>query len=229
MSKKKIPLAILEILEPYLSKGIDSIKIVNPGNGLLKFIDADEKSEFYLFIEKARIQNNMLNLLVDKKPASKDSISNSPAWIEALTFDKYFNAWVDLLNRYNNIKSIYDDPIEKKYQDEFYSEYEIIDDDANYNSFTLKQQLWLDNYLENIILVIDQHDPGKTDKILQDIKNMSHELKSNLTKLPKKIIVKNLSAIWAKARKYGLPVLKEIYLEFQKELIKQLVQGQLLK
>lgn len=229
-AKKKIPLSVLELFEPYLVKGINSIRLVKPESGLLKFIDADEKSDFYFFIEQSKLENNHLMLLLDKKPRSKEIVTNYKTWINSSTLENFFKEWVEYIDRYNNIKTIYDDPIEKKYQDEFYAEFEIIDEDADLNSFDLSQQIWIDSYLEKIVLAIEsKYDSENNIADLQELKNSALQLKIELTKLSKKIIIKRLSEIWAKARKHGLEILKEIYIEFRKELIKQLIQGQLAK
>jgi hypothetical protein len=227
--KKQIPLTVLELLEPYLVKGIDSIKLVQPDSGLLKFVDVDEKSEFFYFIKQAKYESKQLLILLERKPRNKEIVANHETWIDSSTLENNFNEWVDLLNRYNNIKTIYDDPIEKKYQDEFFAEFEIIDEDADLNSFGLNQQIWIDNYLDKVILAIDKFDSNNEMSDLQELKINTQELKNDLTKLTKKVIIKRLSKIWARARKHGLEILKEIYIEFRNELIKQIIQGQLTK
>ncbi|PKP30415.1 MAG: hypothetical protein CVT99_13915 [Bacteroidetes bacterium HGW-Bacteroidetes-16] len=225
--KKKIPLAVLELLEPYLAKGIDSIRTVEPETSLLKFVDSDEKSEFHFTIEQAKYENKLLLVLVDREPRNKEIVASYRTWIDATTLENNFNDWVGLINRYNNIKSIYDDPIEKKYQDEFYADFEIIEEDADVYSFNLAQQIWIDNYLDKIILTIDKFDIKNEISDLQEIKESSQVLRDDLTRLSKKQIIQKLSKIWAKARKHGLIILKEIYIEFRNELIKQLIKGQL--
>jgi hypothetical protein len=226
-NKKKVPLIVLELIEPYLSTGIDSIRLVDPGNGLLKFIDADEKSDFYLTVTAAKYDNKALFLTIDSKPRSKEIVDAYNTSLDSTLFDNFLKHWVGLIDRYNNIKSIYEDPIEKKYQDDFIAEFEILDSDADVNSFNLNQQIWIDTYLDRIILEIENVDSKNELPDLQEIKEAAAGLKTNLTKLTKRIIIQKLSKIWAKAQKHGLVILKQIYIEFRNELIKQLIQGQL--
>jgi len=89
--KKKIPLSILEMLEPFLLKGIKDIKLISPDNFLLKFIDNDDKSDFFFYIEEYKVERGAVSLLVDRKPRSKDSVDNYRTWIEAKTLEQYFN------------------------------------------------------------------------------------------------------------------------------------------
>ncbi len=224
--KKKIPLSILEMLEPFLLKGIKNIRLIAPDNFLLKFIDNDVKSDFFFYVEEYKVESGTVILLVDRKPQSKDSVDNYRVWIEAKALEQYFNDWVGFLEKYENIKTIYDDPIEKKYQEEFHSEFEIVDEDADINSFNLNQQIWLDNYLDRVILTLERHQTNVTNNELNDIKTEVVELKNNLTNLTKKKVIEKLSKIWAKVRKHGLPLLKEIYIEARNELMKQLIEAQ---
>lgn len=224
--KKKIPLRVLELLEPYLKKSNDKIALISPGSFLMKFIDSDESSDFYFNIEQSQFEGGVLKLLIDRKPRNKNITENYRTWFDSKVLDIYFNEWVSFIDGYEKINSVYDDPIEKKYQKEFYSEFEIIDEDANYSSFNLEQQIWIDGYLDKIIIALNkyiEHD----DKDVEEIKTTAIQLKSDLTRLTKKAIIQKLSLIWSKARKHGLVILKEVYIEFRKELIKQLIQGQL--
>lgn len=224
--KKKIPLSVLELLEPYLKKGNDKIALIPPGGFLMKFVDVEDSSDFYFNIEQSQFESGILKLLIDRKPKNKDITGNYRTWLDAKVLDSYFKEWVSFIDGYEKINSVYDDPIEKKYQKEFYSEFEIIDDDANYSSFNLEQQIWIDGYLDKIIIALDKH-VEQDDKDIEEIKTTAIQLKSDLTKLTKKVIIQKLSLIWSKARKHGLAILKEVYIEFRKELIKQLIQGQL--
>ena len=225
-SKKKIPLSILEILEPLILKNTGKIKLINPDNFLVKLIDTDSTSNFYLNIEQSKVEGGSVRVLIDRNPRNKDIVGNFQTWVEAKNLEQYFNDWVSFIEGYEKIKSIYDDPIQRKYQEEFYSEFEILDEDAGYVSFNLDQQIWIDEYLDRIILALDKH-MAQEDKDVEEIKIVAIQLKSDLTSLTKKVIIQKLSLIWSKARKHGLAILKEVYIEFRKELIKQLIQGQL--
>jgi hypothetical protein len=221
--KKKIPLLALEKIEPFLSKESNFFRLDSPGDFLIKFNDKDKDSDYYFIIEQYRVESSNLLLLINYKPRSKESVESHRTWINGVGLDQSFGDWVKLLERYDKIKTIYDDPIEKKYKDEFYAEFEIVDDDADITSFNINQQLWLDSYLEKIIYLLDSH--NGTNPELSELKEQVFELKDNLTNLTKKKIIEKLSWIWAKARKIGLPILKEIYVQVRNEIIKQLVEG----
>ena len=227
--KKKIPLTVLEILEPFLQKGNEKVRLVNPDKFLLNFVDSESTSDFHFIIENYKTEKGIFYLLVTRKPRSKNSVDGFQTWIDAKQLEQYFTEWLMFIEKYDQIKTIYDDPIEKKYREEFYAEFEIIDDDADTSSFNLNQQLWIDNYLDRVLLALENHTEEKSNPEIQEIIKETLDLKKDLTKTTKKVIVQKLSKIWALARKHGLTILKEIYVEFRNELIKQLIQGQLTK
>lgn len=225
--KKKIPIQILETLEPILKKGQNKIKPTDPGDYLLKFVDIDSDSDFCFQVEQSKVTNSKLQILISHKPRSNEIIELYRAWIEFQTLEQSMKNWLDYIERYDKIKLIYDDPIEKKYQEEFYADFEIIEDDADLVSFNLDQQLFLDNYLHKVLQAIEQYNPEGNDTSLNEINDVVSELKNDLTKLTKQKVIKRLTIIWAKTRKVGIPILKEIYVQVRNELIKQLIQGQI--
>lgn len=223
--KKKIPLLILKTLEKWLAKENERIQLIEPDNFLLKFIDTDEDSDFYFNIESYKVEANNYQLLLDYKPQSEQSVANQRKWTNHKSLDNLFNNWVMVLEQYDNVKTIFDDSIEKKYQEEFFTEFEIIDEDADTVSFNIEQQLFLNKYLGNVNLAIDRYNPDGEIKELNELKEIVIELDENLTVLTKHKIIKKLSIIWAKARKFGLPLLKEILMQAKGEIISQLIKA----
>lgn len=226
-SKKQVPLEVLSILEQFLLIPMEKCQIIEPENFLIKIKDNDRNSDFYYNIVQHNLENGILKLLVDLKPQDRTTINNKESWIDARSLSSHFNTWLSILEGYDSVKTVYDDPIEQKYQEEFYSEFEIIDDDAAVNGFSLTQQMWLDSYLTNVIHVLDQHISNESDETINEIKEDVKVLRNNLTKLTKQRVIQALSKIWAKVRKHGLQLLKEIYIEAKSELIKQLIEIQI--
>lgn len=223
--KKKIPLLALEKIEPFFSKQSDYFHITSPGDFLFKSVDNDWDSDFFFAIEQYKVESGSLHLLVNIKPKGSESVENTRTWITGVSLDQVFDEWVKILEKYAKIKTIYDDPIEKQYKDEFYTDFEIIDADAETTSFNINQQLWLDTYLDKVIYVIDSCETTEKKSEFIELRKQTVELKNSFTNLTKKEIIEKLSWIWAKARKIGLPILKEIYVQARNEIIKQLVEG----
>ncbi|MDZ4329641.1 MAG: hypothetical protein U0945_03545, partial [Flavobacterium sp.] len=157
----------------------------------------------------------------DWKPMNSNTVSNKQMWIKANLLETYFKNWIDLLRAYENVKTIYDDPIIEAFADEYYTEFEIIDDDANEKPFKTKQILLLNDHLEDIQNRIGEfiNEENKTE--IQEIISDVIELKANLSKKSKKWVIKNLSLVWAKITKQGPVFMKEFLSETSKFVIKE--------
>lgn len=203
-----------------MKKETNSFDIQDPKEFLLKFKDKEKNSDFYFNIEEYKIEKELL-LLLDWKPANKQTVQNSKAWINAKHLDGYFNNWIGLLKGYENVKSTYDDPIIETFAKEYYTEFEIVDDDSDVNPFGTKLILLLDEHLENIENEIEKYQTESNKKEIEEIKNDVVELRQNLTKKSKKWVVKNLTMTWAKITKQGPKLMKEFLSEAKKYVIKE--------
>jgi hypothetical protein len=220
--KKKVPLQILKALEPLLEENSSMFEIVHHDKNIIKIIDKDKNSDFY-FIVESFIASPKFTLLVNCKPANDFTTGVSRKSVLADQIGKEFKNWLDILEGYEKVNSIFDDPIVEAFASEYYSEFEIIDEDAGINPFNIKQILLLDEHLENIEINIGRHATAANKIELEEILNEVIELRENLTKKPKKWVVKNLSLIWAKISKQGPAFIKEFLSESSKLIIKESV------
>ncbi|MEC8682838.1 MAG: hypothetical protein VXX80_04075, partial [Bacteroidota bacterium] len=119
-----------------------------------------------------------------------------------------------------------DDPIINSFKEEYYAEFEIInEDDADIRPLNTRQIILLDNHLEDVDKRLEKFINEKNSEDIQEIKEDIVELRDNLTKKPKKWVIKNLSKIWAKIAKQGTKFIKEFLSESKKEMIKQSIKG----
>ena len=107
---------------------------------------------------------------------------------------------MDILKEYNNINSIYDDPIIERYQKEFEVQFDIPDDDADIASYDLDKQLFIDNYLDNIIKKLEAAKTENNEKEISEIIYDADSLRKQQTQLTKRQIIKKLSTIWQQFR-----------------------------
>jgi len=218
--KKKIPLQVLETIEPYVNKKGESFDTINPNGFLLKFIDKDDNSDFYFNVQEYKMDQGF-QLLIDWKPVNKQSISNKQAWIKAEQLEAYFTNWLVLLDGYEKVKSVFDDPILEAFAEEYFYEFEIVDADADVKPFSTKQVLLLDSHLENIQKKIEKFQTEENKLEIEQIKNDVAELRNNLTKKSKRWVVKQLSKVWAEITKQGPKFMKEFLTETKKLVIKE--------
>ncbi|PJJ08052.1 hypothetical protein CLU83_1282 [Flavobacterium sp. 1] len=220
--KKKIPLQILKALEPLLKENSSLFEIILQDEYIIKIIDKDKNSDFYFLIESFTTYPKF-TLLVNRKPANDFTKSVNRGSVLADQIGNEFKKWLDILEGYEKVNSIFDDPIIEAFASEYYSEFEIIDEDAGIKPFNIKQILLLDEHLENIEINIERHLTATNKVELEEILNEVIELRENLTKRPKKWVIKKLSFVWAKISKQGPVFIKEFLSESSKLIIKESV------
>lgn len=218
--KKKVPLQVLEILEPYVNKNATNFKSIDPDKCLLRLIDKDENSDFYFNIVEYKADSS-LQLRIDFKPKSKLSIDRGYVWIRANLLEHYFSNWLKILEGYDKVSTAFDDPILKTFEEEYFSMFEIIDEDAGIQPFSTKQILLLDAYLETIHEGIDKYQRNENKEEIHKIKTDVEELRNNITKNSKKWVVRQLSKVWAQISKLGPRIMKEFIFDGQLHLIKE--------
>ena len=216
--KKKIPLIVHESLERFVKLKGENFIVIEPDNFLVRIIDADNDSDFYFNIEEYKVQNG-LQLHVDFKPANKLTVSNSKSWVDIRSLDGVFGNWVKFLDRYETVNTFFDDPILKSFVDDYYAEFEIVDENAESKPLKPNQILLLDKHLEYIENNIDQFKTENNKTHINDIKKEVIELRENLTSKPKEWVVRKLSIIWGKLTKQGTKLLKKFVSISEKQII----------
>lgn len=221
IDKRDFPIAVLESLERFAEKSSDLFKRVDKEGVLLRFEDNHEHPKLYFEFESYERRNSIHFLKVNIKPKSRVDHNGHTLNLELSQGEGHFKNWVSYLEKYESI-SVFDDPILNQYEEEIYSEFEIIDEDADVKSYDLSTQIWLDEYIGGTLKKLEKYDPENNEAI-QDIKRDLEELKDTQTKLTKRQVVKFVSKIYAKARKEGLRLFSDIWIEGKKEVIKQLI------
>uniref|UniRef100_UPI0040483ED6 hypothetical protein n=1 Tax=Roseivirga sp. TaxID=1964215 RepID=UPI0040483ED6 len=224
--KKDLPLIILKALQPFVKLKGEKFEAHDPKENLLKVIDIEPDSTFHFIIEsyKKDASHNFL-FLMSRSPISVNDNGIHKTWIAISHLQNQFETWLNLLDEYENVESFFDDPILKSFEEEFFTEFEIIDKDAEVNPFNTTQILLLDNYLEDVENRLSKFECEANLTDIKEIKDNINYLRESLTTKSKKWVIKNLSSIWAKIAKQGTPFIKEFLTETKKEVIKQSIKG----
>lgn len=224
--KKDLPLVILKSLEPFVNMRGEKFEVIEPKDNLLKVIDKECESNFHFTIEKYKKTNRgTFQFLMKRSPQSQNENTEIQTWLEISQLKGQFDAWIKLLDEYDSVNSFFDDPIINSFKDEFYAEFEIIDEEAEIKPLNTKQILLLDSYLEKVNDKLDEYKTKGNIEEIQEIQEEIEILKGNLTIKSKKWVVNRLSIIWARIAKKGTKYIKEFLTESKKELIKQGVKG----
>ena len=223
MIKKETPLRLLEIVEPFIKENSNFLIASSDDECFYIIKDKDLKSNFYLKIFPKAPEGVVVNkadFYVEKSPQSIVTLGSHIIPVVYNDLNNILLEWAMIILKYNSIESVLDDPILKAYQQEFYEEYIIVDEDAEYAPFKSQQLLFLDEYLGVLESNLDKYKDGLNDKEIDEIKIDSKDLRKELTRLSKKKVMNKLTLIWAKMQKQGLKLIKEFVKEGKKEFFK---------
>jgi hypothetical protein len=214
MRKKDLPLSVLKTLEPFVSLHGDSYIRIEDEKCLIKFIDNDKDSDFYFAINRFKDDK----LIITYKPFSSNSTEASGIEISPNDVNNHFKVWIKILNDYSSTKSVYDDPILKSFEEEFFAEFEIIDEDK-YKPLENDKIFLLDEYLENLVGGLEKHKTEVNENKIIEIQSDIILLQENLTNSNRQEIAQKISKIFAKIKKLGIKYFKEFITEGTKQII----------
>lgn len=219
--KKQTPLQVLKALEPFINKIGENFINSEPDTDLIRFNDIDNESDFYFYVQQYKTKDSF-QVLVEYKPYSENTTEKRQLWIAGKDIGKYFEAWIKLLQSYDNVKSPFDDPIIESFKEDYYTEFEIIDEERD-KPLKPKQILLLDAYFEKIEKRIEKHKTESNAKEIEEIKTDISKLRENLSSNTKIWIANRVSWIWAKMTKLGPKLMKDFVDEGNKQIVKESV------
>jgi hypothetical protein len=215
--KKRVPISALEAIQPLIDENRLILKPVFDSNFYFHLEDLD--SDFFFKLS----QNSDNIFVIDRKPYSQDTGKSGKVGAQNVSeVVSVFNDWISILKRYE-IKTIFDDPIIKSYTEEFYDSLKMVDEDADEKPFDFVKQQHLIFYLEKAKAILETHKTEANKEIIEAIVEDCNNLEVELTQLPKNKVLEKLSQIWAKSRKQGWTIVKDLLSKFKEEAINTVV------
>ncbi len=214
--KKNVPLRVLKELEPYVKSEYDFVKIRKKKDRLLSLVDIDIESDFFFELTKYEVQNSKLIVTILRKPKNELSNEEFTERVGIEHLKPRFESWLKIIDSYEKVDNYFDDPILKAYQNEFFENFKILDEDADTIPFEIKQQLAIEQHLNSIIEVIEKEDESEESI---EIIGESNNLKRDLGKLTKTETFNKMCLIWGKVRKHSFQTLKVIMTKGTEKLI----------
>ena len=231
MKKKEIELErvkglrrLKDFFKEEINKRSDTLNISNETLTTIKIEDYDKDSTFSFELKESLKESGKPFYVIEYNPMNSRVLDPIQEKLEENKVKESFIQWVNIVDEYNKINLDPDDQILNAYVEEFYVEYEIIDDDSSVKPFNLEQQQFLDNFLESVQKTLNKH---TDDDEIQTLIEETTEIRENLTRETKKRIINRISRLVSKIRIKGLKLLGEIINEAKKELIKRIITGSL--
>lgn len=223
--KKTVPLAILQIIEPILTQ-LDQARLTvdRTSDSIFRVTDAEPGSDFFFEVMTASINSTGNNSVRMKyKPANAVDIGVLENNFGAAQIPTLFSHWLTVIKGYQNVKSVYDDPILKQYAEDFYTEFESADEDATTVSFNLKQQLLLDSALSQVIQVLESKKDDTNREAISELIEQAEEIQATVTESTKQETLTKMSKLFAKIQKGSIKWIKDVYPIIEKEVIGAIV------
>ncbi len=221
--KSKLSLSLLKGISSILKANSDKITLSTSKEFLVTIKDNNPNYDFFFRIDKEELskEKNMVIVSSRCRPFSEVENGANDSRFLLPDFLEKLNQWFKNIETYK-IEKLIEDRFEKQYQEEFYRDFKIIDEDALTNSFNFQQQLLLNKYIERVeehLNLSEELTKEEKDELL----NESHTLKREVSTETKDNYLKQQSLFWAKIRKKSIKLCEFAIKEFSKEVIKEFV------
>lgn len=220
--KKKIPLGLRKILDEVNSQIDNLFSVEFADDYVVKFNDKDISSDFFFEVTKINPPaNNVTSYAIRYKPYNEETLDVRAVNVTLANFKGHFLTWKKLLIESNFESPLFDDMITQSYYDELEPQFEIIDDDASFKTFTIIQQTKIVKFLDVANQIIEDQKNDAVEKII--IIKLIEETKNSISKTTKKEVLGKLRKIISLGFKMGLQVGEKLLIEFTTELTKKLI------
>jgi hypothetical protein len=130
--------------------------------------------------------------------------------------------WIKMVRSYSEIHLTEAAQIDKAAEKELYDLFDFVDEDAATNAFDTKQQILLDNALDDVVEVLESNKAEfEVAEIIEEVK----DLKAAIPSTTKKDFGQKLSKILVKVKKKSISLFKEVVKGFFKDMMKKGLEG----
>ncbi|WP_343705303.1 hypothetical protein [Flavobacterium sp.] len=204
------------------SEYCDIIKVVEVNDQLFYFHDLTHPDFYFLIgIPDKKSQEFPTLFPVRFNPVKYDSREVFSKNANKSEIEFYFSIWIKMIEDYNSVNFNQEEDFAQLYEEEIFSEFEIIDDDAKTKPFDTNQQIILYTFLQATVNYLEKE--YTNNEIVEEIINEANSLKNEIPSLTKRIASKRLSQILAKIKKFNPITFKDVYDVAKKEVIKYLL------
>lgn len=212
---------ILYTLRELQSDYSDILKVLETDH-LFYFHDINH-TDFYFYIsapdKKSKGGPTLFSTYFN--PDRRDSKSVFAGEANKNQIPEYFKRWIGIIQDYNSVNFNQEEDFLKIYEEEIFSNFELIDDDAETKPFDNNQQIILYTFLETTVKHLENQYPNNIN--VEEIIDEANSLKDEIPLLTKRIAFKRFSKVLAEIRKFNPITYRDIYDVAKKEVIKHLL------
>lgn len=221
----KLPLAVLrdihallEVFEDLYKKNSDIIlRIDDKHEDVLRFTSS-YNSGYVFIITNPRLDARLVNYTCKLLPSSELSFEMQTSHGDAKNLPNVFQIWINIMKDLDKYRTLLSEPFLNEYTNEFFAEFEFIEeDDDDTVPYETQKQIALYNALEQLEASLRNQEDTQ---VIADIIKDTVELKENIQNISKGAAKKRVAKIFAKIKKGGIKLLKDIIEVGYKEIIK---------
>lgn len=123
----------------------------------------------------------------------------------------HFKSWIELIKRYNNTKTVFDNQFDEQSQREFEQFFNLQDEDAETSAFNFQQQLFLHDYIN---YCLDELNKEKDNISAEDFENINQSfllLQKEIPRLSKRLFLEQLSSTLVKVKNSGIQLVTKMF------------------
>ena len=224
-NRKEYPYLLLERtvslfneVRKYVQDNNDILKVTQRNEFDILVEDTSYVSNFTFQIQNPELAKNSLDISYEfhYNPYNGVNLNSfSGKGIPKLILER-LKGWTKLIRKYNEIQLTPEDSILQEYEEEFYTHFEIVEDDADFKPFNLEQQILIDKVYDAVIVTLEEDPETNQDLIIE-----AKEIKDVISTSTKKEIVSRSSKLYAKIRRFTVPVLKKFASKLNEEMIER--------
>ena len=218
--KEQTPLIVHKALESYLDKkGKLFVKIASKED-LIRFRGSSAGSNFFFHIKSHKKNDNKNQILISYQSHTEESVEPRSAWVNCNRIKGHFDLWHTIINGYSETKTVFDDPIINGFEEEYFSFFEIIEDEKD-KPLAPSSILPLYEHFKDLSNKLENCKNEENTLEIEDIQEDIEQLNKNLTTSGRQEIAQRVCKILAKLTKQGVKYISEFVEVSRKFVMKE--------
>ncbi len=214
--------SILYSLRNFEANYSDIIKAIDLADQLFYFQDKNHRDFVFLIgIPDKKSKGTPTRFPIQYTPGSHETKAVITGELDKDQILKHLIDWINIIKDYNSVNFNQEEDFLRNYEEEIFSDFEIIDDDAEAKPFDSNQQIILYTFLQATINYLEKE--YTNNEIVDEIIDEANSLKNEIPTLTKRIASKRFSQVLAKIKKFNPITFKDVYDVAKKEVIKYLL------
>ncbi len=221
---QKLPLAarrdmysLVSIFEDLFKSNSDIIlRIEVENNNILEF-KSIENDDYTFTITSPQINSRHILYSCAFKPSNEINFEPRIESVEMSPVVTYFKLWIELLRELSKYQNLLSEPFLKEYTDEFFAEFEFIEEVDDSEPYETQKQIALYDALVKLESNLKSQEQTE---VLENITKDIIHLKENIQNISKGATKKRVAKIFAKIKKGGIKLFKDVVEVGYKEIIK---------